>query len=174
MAEDKDAKTEPPTARRRIEARNNGQVARSQDLAASVLLIGALVMLRFIGPDMWNRLLSIYRTALSAEGAGDRNQLIPLATASALEMFRMVAPFMALMVVLTLVAVCAQVGLLWTLKPLVPNIKKLNPISGFGRIFSARSVVQLVQNLAKLAVVGTVTYWAIRDQLDQIIFALSP
>ena len=173
MAEDKDAKTEPPTARRRTEARNNGQVARSQDLSASVLLIGGLVFLRYIGPDMWNRLLAIYRTAFFSEQAGDRNQLIPLATAAAIEMFKMLAPFMALMVVLTVVVTYAQVGLLWTLKPLVPNLKKLNPITGFGRIFSAKSLVQLVQNLGKLAVVFVVFYLVVKGMLDEIVFALS-
>ncbi|HUU83362.1 MAG TPA: flagellar biosynthesis protein FlhB [Phycisphaerae bacterium] len=173
MAEDKDAKTEPPTQRRRTEARNNGQVAHSQDLAAAVLLVGSLVILRFIGADIWNRLLSVYRAALAADGASDRDQLIPLAAASAVETFRMVGPFMGLMVVLTLIALYAQVGLLWTLKPLTPNIKKLNPITGFGRIFSARSVVQLVQNIAKLTVVLAVVYLVVKGQLDEIVFALS-
>jgi flagellar biosynthetic protein FlhB len=173
MAEDKDAKTEPPTPRRRLEARNNGQVPRSQDLSAAVLLIGALVVLRFLAPGIWNRILSIYRTALGPDGAGDRDQIVPLACAAAIEMFKMIAPFMGLMVVITVVAVCAQVGLLWTLKPLTPNIKKLNPITGIGRLCSPRSLMTLVQNLAKLAVVVAVAYLVIKDAASEILMALA-
>ena len=173
MAGDKDAKTEAPTPRRRQEARTSGQVPKSQDLSASVLLLGALVVLRFLGPDLWNRMLGIYRTALAGEDAADRKQLIPFAAASAVEMFKMLAPFMALMVLLTLLVLHAQVGLLWTLKPLTPSLKKLNPISGIARMFSPRSVVTLVLNLAKLSLVTAVAYQIVRGVADQIIFSLS-
>ena len=173
MAGDKDAKTEPPTARRRREARSNGQVAKSQDLAAALLLVGALMILRFLGPGIWSRMLSIYRRALAADGATDQGELIPLAAASAMEMFKMVAPFMALMLLIAVLVTYAQVGLLWTFKPLIPSLKKLNPITGIGRMFSPRSVVMLAQNLAKLALVGAVVYLSLLSMADQIIFALS-
>ena len=173
MAEDKDSRTEAPTPRRRNEARAGGQVATSQDLAASALLIGGLVMLRILGPDIWGRLLSIYRTSLSGPNAADRDQLIPLATAAAVEMFKMVAPFMVVLVLLAGVVLYAQVGMLWTLKPLTPNIKKLDPIAGLGRIFSARSVVTAFMNIGKLVLVIGAAYLAVRDIADQIVFALS-
>ena len=52
MAEDLGDKTEAPTPRRREEAREQGQVARSPDLAAAVLLLGALLLLRWTGADL--------------------------------------------------------------------------------------------------------------------------
>lgn len=171
MAEDKDARTEQPTARRRTEARAGGQIAKSQDLTAAVLLVGGLVTLRFLGPGIWARMLAMYRTALSGDGAADRDQMIPLATASAVEMFRMLAPFMALLLLITLIALYSQVGLLLTLKPLTPNLKKLNPITGIGRIVSPRSLVMLVTNLAKLALVVSVAYLVIGGVASEIIFS---
>jgi flagellar biosynthesis protein FlhB len=98
MAGDKDAKTEPPTPRRRSEARKSGQVPKSQDLSAAVLLLAGLVLLWFLGPGIWTRLLALYRAALAGEDAADSGRLIPFATASAIEVFKMVAPFMGFLV----------------------------------------------------------------------------
>ncbi len=173
MPDDKDAKTEAPTPRRRQEARSSGQVAKSSDLAAGVLLVGALIALRFLGPDIWSRMLDIYRHALSAGGATDADQLIPLATASAIELVKMVAPFMALMALIALLVVYAQVGLLWTLKPLTPSLRKLNPITGLGRLVSPRSLVLLLLNLAKLALVVAVLYPMFKSLADEIVYALA-
>ncbi|MCP4248515.1 MAG: EscU/YscU/HrcU family type III secretion system export apparatus switch protein, partial [bacterium] len=153
MPGDKDAKTEPPTPRRRREARASGQVAKSQDLSASFLLLGGLLALRFLGPAIWNRLLMLYRTALAGADAADGRQMIPMAVATGKAMTEMLAPFLVVMVLLTLVVLYFQVGLLWTFKPLMPSLNKLNPITGLGRIFSARSVVMLVLNVGKLALV---------------------
>jgi flagellar biosynthetic protein FlhB len=172
-AEDKDAKTEPATPRRRQEARNSGQVAKSQDLAAAALLVGSLLLLRLLGPDMWRRMLGVFRAALSSDGAADEGQLIPLAGASAIEMFKMLAPFMALVSLLAVLVLYAQVGLLWTLKPLTPKLNKLNPITGLGRIFSARSVVMLFINVGKLLLVAAVVYVTMRGMADRIIYALT-
>ncbi|MHC4234935.1 MAG: flagellar biosynthesis protein FlhB, partial [Planctomycetota bacterium] len=173
MAGDKDAKTEPPTPRRRSEARKSGQVPKSQDLSAAVLLLAGLVLLWFLGPGIWTRLLALYRAALAGEDAADSGRLIPFATASAIEVFKMVAPFMGFLVLVTLLVMYAQVGLLLTLKPITPSLKKLNPISGIARMFSARSVVMLALNLAKLALVVAVAYLIISSISDRIIYALS-
>ncbi|MFQ5489171.1 MAG: flagellar biosynthesis protein FlhB [Phycisphaerae bacterium] len=172
MAGDKDAKTEAPTPRRRSEARSTGQVAKSQELSAAVLLLGGLLALRFLGPGIFARMLSIFRTALAHEGATDSHQLVPLALAAGKEIFHMVAPFMGILLVVTLMVLYAQVGLLLTLKPLTPDLKKLNPITGVARMFSPRSLVTLVQNLFKLVLVGGVAYLLIRSIADKIVHSV--
>ena len=82
MAGDKDARTEAPTLRRRREARQSGQVAKSQDLSAAFLLLGGLLALRFLGGDIWIRLLLLYRTALAGSETQDGRQMIPMAVAA--------------------------------------------------------------------------------------------
>ena len=173
MAHDQDARTEPPTPRRRREARAGGQVPKSQDLAAAVLLMGGLAMLRLLGPGIWTRMVAICKRALAAEGFGDRSELIPLAIASAVETFRMVIPFMGILALLAAVVQYMQVGFLWTLKPLTPDLKKLNPITGLGRIFSARSMVMMLMNLGKLVLVVAAAYLVAKGVAARILYSLS-
>ena len=65
MPADVGEKTEPPTARRRTEARNNGQVARSQDLVAAALMLAGFLALYALGPRLWGTLLAVTTTALA-------------------------------------------------------------------------------------------------------------
>ena len=173
MAEDKDSKTEPPTPRRRSEARGSGQIPKSADLSAALLMLAGMILLRTLGPGIWTRLLAIFRTALAGQNPTDRDQLTPFASAAALEMFKMLAPFMGLMVLVALVVMYAQVGLLYTLKPLMPSLNKLNPLSGIRRMFSAKSVVMLALNLGKLGVVSAAAYQTVRSVTSEIVFSLS-
>ena len=61
MAGYADDKTEPPTPRRREQARRQGQVARSQDLTAAVLLLSGFVALALLGMPLWHSLLAMTR-----------------------------------------------------------------------------------------------------------------
>jgi len=169
MPADRDVRTEPPTPRRRREAREAGQVAKSQDLSAAVLLLVGLGGLAWQGPGIWQRMLTVCGSGLSGENPTDRGQLVPFALASATETARMLGPFLAMMVVAALVVMYAQVGLLWTLKPVTPSLGKLNPINGLRRMFSGRSVVALCFNLGKLVLVGAVGYLILRGMAGQII-----
>src|SRR3954469_12030311 len=71
MAEDFGDKTEAPTPRRREEAREQGQVARSPDLAAAVLLLGALLLLKWTGTDLAAALRVLVEETLSAAQFAD-------------------------------------------------------------------------------------------------------
>ena len=65
MADDAGERTEAPTPRRRQEARRKGQVARSQDLSATVVLLAGLVALERLGPRIWKTMLAVTQEALS-------------------------------------------------------------------------------------------------------------
>ncbi len=173
MPAEQDAKTEPATPRRRQESRQNGQVAKSQDLSAAMLLLGGLIMLRITGPSLWFRLMGVFQSALSAPDGPNREQLTPFLMATTTEVFKIVLPFLALMVLLALVALYSQVGLLWTLKPLTPSLNKINPIAGIRRMFSGRSVVMLFLNLGKLSLVTAVAYALISRITRQIVFSMT-
>ena len=76
MAANLDERTEPATPRRKQESREKGQVARSQDLSAAVLLLAGMLILRLVGPWLWEGLLAITAASLSPDA--------PLATADGL------------------------------------------------------------------------------------------
>lgn len=173
MAANLDERTEPATPRRRQESREKGQVARSQDLTAAVLLLGGMVVLRFVGPWLWEGLLAITAASLSPHAPLDLGEVTAFSNLVVVEGVKRVAPIIVLIFLIVIVALYSQVGNLLTAQPLIPSLSKLNPITGLGRIFSLRSVMATFINLLKLTLVGAVAYWTLRGQAGPVIHAFS-
>ncbi len=173
MAGYADEKTEPPTPRRRQEAREKGQVARSQDLTAAVLLLAGFTALGLLGPQIWHTLLAITRVGLTAESAVRVESLMTFGAAATVEAFKRLAPFLLILFVAMLVTLLAQVGLLLTWYPLLPSLSKINPLSGLKRLFSIRSVMLAVTSFGKLLVVALVAYLTLSGSAAAIIHAFT-
>lgn len=173
MAFQSDEKTEAPTPRRRLEARNKGQVARSQDLPAAVLLFAGLWALYFLGTDLWNGLATIVRTALYAETASSTGDVLTLAVASAVETLWRVAPILLVLFAVGWAVQFSQVGPLLTAHPLMPTLAKISPLQGIKRLCSVRSVMLAVINVAKLIVVGILAWLIMADNAAAILYAFT-
>jgi flagellar biosynthetic protein FlhB len=173
MPAERDEKTEPPTPRRRREARTQGQVARSQDLTAAVLLLAGFLALALFGPKLWLSLVAIVRAALTAEHPTSLQAALPFASAVCVEAGKRIAPFLLTIFFAMLIALYAQVGLLLTGKPLVPSLSKINPLNGLKRLFSIRSVMMALINVGKLVVVGAVAYMMMAGSAAAIVSASS-
>lgn len=171
MPADHDEKTEAPTPRKRQEARRRGQVARSQDVTAAVLLLVGFLALLLFGPALGRALVSIVRTALMSESPMAPAEALPFAAAVFIEAAKSVLPILLAMFFALLLAMFAQVGLLFTWTPLKPSFSKLNPISGFKRLFSMQSVMLGLINFGKLLVVGVVAYMVLMGSAAGIIYA---
>ncbi|MBI4717317.1 MAG: flagellar biosynthesis protein FlhB [Planctomycetes bacterium] len=166
-------RTEAPTPRRRREARMKGQVARSHDLPAAILLFVGMWVLGWAGPRIWQSLLAVVRTALTAEAPASLEGLRTLSAAIAVEAGRQLAPLVGILLLTVLIVLYAQVGALVTWQPLIPSLSKINPLGGLQRLFSLRSVVLSVFNCGKLVVVGSVAYLTISGRTSEIAYALS-
>lgn len=173
MAANLDERTEPATPRRRQETRDKGQVARSQDLSAAVLLLVGLIALRLIGPWFWDGLLVITASALSPDASNAPDEVVALSFLIASEAIKRVAPILVTIFVAVVIVLYAQVGNLATLQPLIPSLGKLNPLKGIGRIFSVRSVMTTCVNFCKLLLVGFVAYLTVSSRADAVIHALA-
>lgn len=168
MPDSAQEKTEAPTPRRREEARSRGQVARSNDLSASVVLLGALLLLHWTGRDILARLLDVTRTCLETQGTNgiDPAALAGMMTLSFRGLAETVLPMLLVVLVLSLVASFAQVGVLFTFAPLTPSLDRLNPVNGFSRMFNGRAAVHLLMGIAKLGILGVVAWWTLRSRVD--------
>lgn len=172
MAEDMGDKTEAPTPRRRQEAREEGNVARSADLSAAVLLIGTIMLLNWYGPGLVKALRTLMAEMFGSHSLSQLDTTfigVPLlrslfATASS------VAPVFLGLVVLALVVNVAQVGLMLNGKKLQPDLARLNPMKGLGRIFGGgQGFVHFAMTLLKVTLVALVAYSAIHNRLAQIV-----
>src|SRR5689334_23275641 len=145
MAEDLGEKTEAPTARKLSQARSRGQVARSQELSAALDLIGAVVLVMFFGRDLVGSMTRMMKAILggyapgSADGQDGVGRLIGW---SFLEAGKAAAPVVAAIFAIIYAVQLFQVGWIVTLEPLQPNLSRLDPLSGMGRLFGRRNVVR--------------------------------
>lgn len=173
MPGDRDEKTEAPTPRRRTEARQKGQVARSQDLVVAVVLLAGFIGVRFFGPGLWNALLWTMRAGLSPESPWDLEASLPFVGAMLTHIGFRLLPLLLLIALAAVVVLFAQVGPLWTLDPLTPKLSKLNPLNGFRRLFSAASLLSALMNVVKSATVATIAALSLSGAAASIVFAFT-
>ena len=149
-------KTEKPTAKRREQARKQGNVARSADLSGAVVMLAGLVALGMTGPAMVQRMAAGIRDALAAGGSTDpvtKSSVGDLLMRSGMDAGLALAPIVGLCAAAAILVNLAQVGIKPKTQALKPNFKRLNPQQGIKRIVGKQGLVELVKNLVKLAVV---------------------
>ncbi len=174
MADDQDQdKTEEPTPKRRQEAREEGNVAKSQDLAATVVLLGALISLWLLGPRLWQSILNVTQVSLAPvppELAGDPAQLVTIVKKILLEVTLGMGPMMLVLACAAIAGNLLQTGLLLAPKKLQPKLETLNPIAGTKKLFfAAKTYVGFGMNLLKLTAVALVAMWAISTEMAKIV-----
>ena len=165
-------KTEQPTARKRQKAREEGQVAKSQELGTAVLLLTTFFALRLFVGYMYERLSGVFHTSFTGiadvDVAFERVYITGYVAHLFGQVIIIVLPIMMVSMAAGIMTNLVQVGWHPTAKPLKPKFSKLNPLKGFKRILSMRSIVELVKNLAKLAVILTVVYYTIYGEINRV------
>jgi flagellar biosynthetic protein FlhB len=176
MAEEKgQERTETATPRRREKAREEGQVARSVEVASVLVLIAGMLGLAAFGARMTETTGNLLRASLA--GIGDVSLSEASAAGMAVSVTRtlggILAPFVALVALAGLGAHLAQVGVLITLKPLQPKFDRMSPASGIKRIFSKRGGMELAKSILKLMIVGAIVSWTMLSAADELLPLMS-
>ncbi|HIH2653018.1 TPA: flagellar biosynthesis protein FlhB [Burkholderia cenocepacia] len=171
MADESDLdKTEAATPRRREKAREEGQVARSRELASFALLAAGFYGAWLLAGPSGEHLQAMLRGAFTFDRATafDTHRMLSAAGSASLEGFAALLPLLALTGVAALLAPMALGGWLISQKTFELKFDRLNPISGLGRIFSIQGPIQLGMSIAKTLVVGGIggiAIWRSKDEL---------
>jgi flagellar biosynthetic protein FlhB len=171
MAEtDRHDKTEQPTQKRIDEARENGQIPRSRDLSAAAVMLVAGVGLLLLGKGMGSQLAELLKGGLSvsASSLNDTGSMTTALKRSGAAALVAVAPVLGLTFAAALGAPLALGGWAFSSKALSPDFARLDPMAGFGRMFSMRGWVELAKSLGKFGLVGTaggIVLWLERDEM---------
>ncbi|RQU40169.1 flagellar type III secretion system protein FlhB [Burkholderia cenocepacia] len=171
MADESDLdKTEAATPRRREKAREEGQVARSRELASFALLAAGFYGAWLLAGPSGAHLQTMLRGAFTFDRATafDTHRMLSAAGSASLEGFAALLPLLALTGVAALLAPMALGGWLISQKTFELKFDRLNPISGLGRIFSIQGPIQLGMSIAKTLVVGGIggiAIWRSKDEL---------
>ncbi len=171
MAEDQE-KTEAPTPRRRLEARQEGNVVRSQDLTAAAMLLAAIILLHYYGLRVFAGMkltMEVMLGSTSATNPTRVDDLGSLATFATSATLRAVTPLMLCIAAVGLLATVLQVGFIVTTKPLEPSLAKLSPLKGLKNIFDMRAGFRLVMSLLKIGIVGAVAVAIVIQDMPAIL-----
>ena len=175
MAEDDMGdKTEAPTARRRQEAREQGQIARSSDLSAAALLVSGLVLMKSFGPKLVValKLLVTQMLQLSSHAEVDVHQIGPLMMHAVGVVALAMAPLMTGVVLMAILSNILQTGFVFSTTKITPNFAALNPTRGLSRLFSkGQGTVRFVMSLLKLFLVALTAYSAVHGRLLAIVLS---
>lgn len=161
MAEEQsDDKTEAPTDKRRSETRDKGNVAKSTEINSVLVLIAGMLLLKLFGPWMMKEMCwHMYEMFQSISNTSmDQQRLTELTLKALYTMLWVLLPVVCGIMFIGIAANVLQVGFLFTGEPLIPKLSKIDPIAGFKRLFSMRSLVETVKNLIKLFIIGWVAY----------------
>lgn len=166
-------RTESATPRRRQEARRKGQVARTSELSAALVLIAGFFALYLLASYAGREMLVFTRRAFTDMLTGYTTVSPGEAPALFLEIIavvaRVVAPVVGATLVVGVFSQVVQVGFLASPEPLKPRLERINPASGVKRILSKRAVVELLKAVLKVVAVGLVLNSVIRGALPSIL-----
>jgi flagellar biosynthetic protein FlhB len=161
-------KTEQPTQKKRDKAREEGQVAKSRELASVAVLGASLIYFYFAASVLITRIMDMLKSHLARAGSTTLmiDNIQPLAIDMIFETFVILAPFMLLIIVASLAANLLQVGFMFSPKAIAPKFSKIDPLKGFKRMFSMRSLTELVKSVLKIAVIALVAWLTVRSEID--------
>ena len=172
-------KSEQPTAKKLDDARKEGQVAKSKEIANATGLIVLFLILKFGLGFLGENLLSVFSMSYDKIGDAIRmpdgfvatGSIEALIKNSMLKILLVVAPFLILGFIAAFLSDLIQVKWKPTAKPMQPKLSKMNPVNGFKRIFSTQSLMELVKSILKIGLIAWVAYSTFKDNTD-IIYLL--
>lgn len=165
-----DDKTEEATPERREEARDRGQVPLSRELTSVAVLAGVVVFLTFYIPVYMRSLKrmmtvsfeSIGRQQFTADG------VLQFAESNWMVVLTLILPVFGAAAVSSIVATMAQTKLSWSWEKLNPDLNRLDPISGLGRLFSFQSWIELLKGILKMLAVSLVAWLILKNQWRRV------
>ncbi|HEY9765449.1 MAG TPA: flagellar biosynthesis protein FlhB [Chroococcales cyanobacterium] len=170
-------KTEPATDHKREEARQRGNVLKSQDAIIALLLFVFASTINFVGKNAYTLLYGFFKETY--ETLSDKALTFSFALAMAfllkamLVLFLCVAPLAAFSFAAAYIGNLAQIGILFSTKALSieENIKKLNPFTGFKKIFNLKQVVELLKAFLKILIISGTIFGVIKDKIGPILLS---
>jgi flagellar biosynthetic protein FlhB len=170
MADDGMEKTEEPTSRKREEAQEQGNVPDSKEVSTFFAILATLILLNFFGHWMLDGMGGFMSKTYANITV---NEMTPQSVVSlfmkvSLKLVTILAPAFLIMPFFAIVGKVIQSGLVLSSKSITPDISKINPMSGLKNLFSPKSLVELVKNVAKISIVGYVVYGVVSQEWTRL------
>ena len=165
-------KTEPATQKKLDDARKEGQVAKSREIANGLSLLSLFLVLKFWVGNMGTQMMELFPRFYSMipdvttfwRGEINQRDTILVFRNILTRVLVIIAPILVIGVLIVFISDVAQVKWKPTAKPLMPKFSKLNPIKGFKKFFSPNSLVELVKSIVKILLIVYICYSYLKDK----------
>lgn len=162
-------KTEQPTSKRLREAREKGQVCKSQEVGATMVLLSVFGIFLGAGSFIWDTLVSMFELPLRAMN-------MPFVAALSQTSSQVMDKGLTIVAIVLGTAICAgltanliQIGVLLSFKAAMPKLDKLNPAQWFKKTFAMKNMVELIKTIVKTLVISFVVKIAIEDNVGLLL-----
>ncbi len=171
MPEQDAEKSQQPTPHRRQQAREQGQVAKSQDLGSAVLLILGLMCLAMLGGGLVDLLGQYTGRQLGGDAwlSADLDFAVAEWNFTLTALARTVLPIFAILLLGAVAVNLFQVGFLFLPEKLAPDLTRLDPIKGIRRLFSLTNAVRLAFSIFKILVIAAVAFVSLYQERETIL-----
>lgn len=146
-------KTEKATPKKRKDARDKGQVVQTRDIGSALSLLLVFYAISAFSKFITTELFSVYHVVMdfcsNPKLVFTQEHYTPVMKMTLLSILKLSLPFLLIALVVGVVVNYFQVGFLFTGEPLKFKLGKLNPLKGFKRIFSMKSLVEMLKSILK-------------------------
>ena len=167
---DESEKTEEPTGKRLGDAKNKGNIAKSQEISSWAVLVGMTIALIFMAPWMMRNIADInYKFLQSPDAiALDVDAFRNLFMTTVMDVGVILAPILAMFFIIAIVAMGAQVGLNFSWEKMELKWNAFSPMAGAKRMVSLKQVVEFIKGILKVAIVGAAGGFLVVPMLENI------
>ncbi len=171
MADNDDDKTEEPTSKRLADARKKGQIARSRELNTFAMLIASATFLLMQGQKLGEGLIELMRTQFQLSRAVIFDPASPALHFKQvmIDGLMLLVPFFILLIFVAIVAPISLGGWVFSWDAIAFKASKMNPITGFGRIFAVRGLIELFKAMLKVGLVFAVSMALYKSFIGELL-----
>ncbi len=172
--EQQSERTLPATARRREEARERGEVAKSRELISAMMILGAALLIYWMGERSSFRLGRMASFSWSNVSISPLTQkgLYDLMLGALSETLWILVPVLGYFGAIAILSSIGHYGFVWTGRGLTPDWGRINPITGFSRMFSWVALFEFAKTLLKFLVIGFVIYKIIENEIEKMVLTI--
>jgi flagellar biosynthetic protein FlhB len=169
--ENDDEKTEEPSQHKIDESRKKGDVAQSKELSSVLMLTGSLMTLIICGVFIYEQFTEyidwVYKQDF--KHVYEKEKFLEVISHTMWTLVKCVAPSFGASLCLGVVSQFIQIGFLYSPEILTADIERINPLKGFGRLFSKKAIVEAVKGVFKFTIVISITYSVMKDNIGSFL-----
>ena len=163
-------KTEQPTPKKLRKAKEEGQVPQSQELASVISIVILVAAIALLAPNLMRWITLLIKEGMSCNNQvfADSGTFMKFINEKIMNVILLISPILAALIVGSVISGMAVSGPNFATKAVKLDLKAINPVAGFQKLFNAKSAVKLIASILKLFFVGLIVWFYLHDKLANL------